>query len=288
MTTRKNWMALPVAAVMVVTGLWIDSARPLARRAEITRTVYFSAIDRSGAPVTDLTAADLSVKEGGKDRAIASVKPATAPMQMTILVDDQGSGIFQVAVSALIEKTYGDGTQFSVRLLNPQAIKVQDFTDDVDSLKAALLKVGQRGRVSVDSDQIIAGVAEASKELARRKAERPVIVVFASSGETAVSSEAQPALEALRDCGASLSVVHRSNLATGAVLGDGPKQSGGMLVTFAGGAVASLAEKVATMLKSQYVLTYTLPEGVKRNERFSLATSRKGVTLVAPTRIPAK
>src|SRR5512138_3994687 len=110
MTTRKNWMALPVAAVMVVTGLWIDSARPLARRAEITRTVYFAAMDRSGAPVIDLTGSDLSVKEGGKDRAIASVKPATAPMQMTILVDDQGSGIFQVAVSALIEKTYGDGT----------------------------------------------------------------------------------------------------------------------------------------------------------------------------------
>ena len=112
--------------------------------------------------------------------------------------------------------------------------------------------------------------------------------MFTSSGETARSSDAQPTLEALRDCGASLSVVHRSNLATGAVLGDGPKQSGGMVVTFAGGPGAPLAEKVATMLKSQYVLTYTLPEGVKRNERFSLATSRQGVTLVAPTRIPAR
>jgi hypothetical protein len=289
MTTRRSRFALAVATAMVVTGPWIDSAGPLAAPAEITRTVYFSAKDASGMPVTDLTAADLAVKEGGKDCAIAGVKAATAPMQMTIVVDDQGSGAFQMAVSSLIEQTYGGGTLYSLRVLSPQAIKVQDFTDNVDSLKAAVVKVGRRGRVSVDGDQVIAGVADVSKEFARRKAERPVIVVFALTGETALSGDAPPALGALRDSGASLSVVHIIGVTMGAVLGDGPKQSGGIVIPVpAGSAVAPLMEKLAAMLKSQYVLTYPLPDGVKPNERFSLATSRKGVTLVAPTRIPTR
>jgi hypothetical protein len=38
----------------------------------------------------------------------------------------------------------------------------------------------------------------------------------------------------------------------------------------------------------QYVLTYNIPDGVKLNERLSLATSRKGVTLLAPSRLPDK
>jgi hypothetical protein len=54
---------------------------------EVTRQVYISAVDSSGAPVTDLTAADIAVKEGGKERQVASLQPAVAPMQVASLVD---------------------------------------------------------------------------------------------------------------------------------------------------------------------------------------------------------
>ena len=37
-----------------------------------------------------------------------------------------------------------------------------------------------------------------------------------------------------------------------------------------------------------YVLTYTIPDGVKLNERISVSTSRKGVTIIAPTRLSDK
>ena len=66
-----------------------------AKGAETQRTVYFSAFDAKGTAVTDLTAADLAVKENGKDRAIASVVAATEPILVSILVDDGGSGGFQ-------------------------------------------------------------------------------------------------------------------------------------------------------------------------------------------------
>jgi hypothetical protein len=53
-------------------------------------------------------------------------------------------------------------------------------------------------------------------------------------------------------------------------------------------ALGPVLAKIADNLMNQYVLTYTIPDGVKLNERLSLTTSRKGVTLVAPTRLPDK
>ena len=52
-----------------------------------------------------------------------------------------------------------------------------------------------------------------------------------------------------------------------------------------GAAFAAAAVKVADALQYQYLLTYTLPDGVKMSERLSVATSRKGVTLTSPSRI---
>ena len=43
---------------------------------------------------------------------------------------------------------------------------------------------------------------------------------------------------------------------------------------------------MADILLHQYVLTYALPDGVKPNEKLQLATSRKGVTLLARARVP--
>ena len=48
------------------------AGRLTAKPAETPRTVYLSAVDGKGAPVTDLTTADLVVKEGGQDRARGS------------------------------------------------------------------------------------------------------------------------------------------------------------------------------------------------------------------------
>src|ERR1700730_17550046 len=91
-----------------------------ATRAETPRTVYLSAVDSKGAPVTDLTAADLVGKEGGTDRTIATLQPATAPMDVAILVDDSGSGVYQAAVLQSLQ-ALGGQAQFSIRRLSPQA-----------------------------------------------------------------------------------------------------------------------------------------------------------------------
>ena len=275
----KQILTLSLILLAVTTG----SARP---NADIVRTVYFSAVDAKGVHVTDLTAAELTVKEGGKDRVIEAVKPATALMQLSIIVDDAGTGGFTAAVGQFIQATFRRA-EYAIRVLNPQAIKVMDFTQNGDDLRAALGRMGQRGRVTVDNEQMIAGVFDAAKELQQRKARRASIIALTVAGEKPLADNADEALNALKNSGASLSVVHVTGVELGKVLGDGPKQSGGMIEQVNGHVVPGpTLAKFADNLLNQYVLTYTIPDGVKLNERLSLSTSRKGVKLLAPTRIP--
>jgi hypothetical protein len=277
----KRILALPLVLLTTVTV----SARP---GTDVVRTVYFSAVDAKGVHVTDLTAEDLTVKEGGKDRAIETVKPATMPMQLSILVDDGGTGGFQGALSQLIQATFGRA-EYTIRLLSPQAIKMVDFTQDGDELRGALRRMGPRGRIQVDTEQIIAGVTDAAKELLQRRARRGSIIALTAAGEKTQSDLSDEALDALQSSGASLSVIYVTGVELGKVLGDGPRQSGGIIEQVTGnGALAPMVAKVADNLRNQYMLTYTVPDGVKLNEKLSLSTSRKGVKLIAPSRLPDK
>ena len=254
---------------------------------ETVRTLYFTALDGKGAPVTDLTAADLSVKENGKDRVIATLQPATAPLQVAILVDDAGTGGFRSAVAQFLQKLSGRG-MFAISLLSPQPIKVADFTTEVDTLNAAINRLGPRGRIVPDTEQIIEAVREAAKELQQRRGRR-AIVVLTVAGEKAASDLADDALASLKRSGAILSVVSIIGADAGRVLGDGPRQSGGTVLQVSGQSpIGGVLAQVADNLLYQYALTYTLPDGVKPNEKLSLSTSRKDVTLLAPSRIPDK
>jgi hypothetical protein len=84
-----------------------------------------------------------------------------------------------------------------------------------------------------------------------------------------------------------LNVVYVSNADIGQVIGDGPRQTGGRIQQAAGAnGVQPAVQKIIDVLLNQYVLTYTLADGVKPADRLSVTTTRKGITLYAPQRIP--
>jgi VWFA-related protein len=283
-TKARRVLTLSVACAAVA----LISGSHLIAGAGVQRTVYFSAVDGNGAFVSDLAQADLTVKENGKDQTIQSVAAATAPMQVVLIVDDAGSGAFQAGVAKFIETTQNHA-EFAITALEPQPMKVTDFTQNVEDLRAAINRVGPRGRMQTVGEQVMNAVEAASKDLQKRKAARPVIVVMTVGGEQPQSNEAEPALNALKASGAGLNVVYLNGVELGKVLGDGPKRSGGVTATVSSGvALGPVLDKVAQNLMHQYVLTYTLPDGVKPNEKLALATSRKGVTLIAPTKLPDK
>ena len=256
--------------------------------AEVTRKIYISAVDAKGAPVTDLTAADITVKEGGKDRPVVSLQPATGPMQIAILVDDNGTGAYQAGVFQFIQKTIGHA-QFSISMLSPQALRLVDFTDDVEGLKGALGKLGPRGRVQADGDQLPEAIADSAKALQQRKAERPVILALTIAGGMLHSVEPNNIMKTIRSTGAALNVVYVTGADLGQVLGDGPRESGGRVEEApTGQTIAPAMVRIADSLLNQYQLTYTLPDGVKMADRLTVATSRKGIKLTAQSRIADK
>jgi len=285
MTHRS--ILLLVASTITLSGgaTWAVKSIPLA---DVTRQIHISATDRSGAPVTDLTAADISIKEGGKDRPVESLKPATGSMHVAILVDDGGSGAFQAAIAQFLDRTLARG-QFSITLLNPQASRLVDFTNEPSALRDALGRLGKRGRLQADGDQMLDAIERAAKALQLRKAERPVVVALTLIGGKPESIEPNNVLESVRTTGTMLNVVHLLGADLGMVMGDGPRQSGGRLEQASNGnGIIPATIRIAESLQTQYVVTYTIPDGTSLSDRIAVSTSRKGIKLTAPTRISAR
>jgi hypothetical protein len=273
-----------LASVTLMSTIRPDAAAHAAP-AEVTRKVYISAVDSKGAPITDLTAAEITVKEGGKERPVVSLQPATAPMHVAILVDDNGTGAFQPGVFEFLQKVLSRG-QFSISMLSPQALRLVDYTADVEALKSALGRLGQRGRLQPDGDQLPEAIAESARELQQRKAERPIILALTIAGGLLHSVEPNNVLRTVRASGAALNVVYITGADLGQVLGDGPKESGGRIEEASTGqAIAPAVIRIADSLMNQYQLTYTLPDGVKMSDRLNVSTSRKGIKLTSPSRI---
>ena len=271
-----------------------------------TRRVYVTAVDGTGAAVLGLTAADFTVKEGGKAREIVKAGPASGPMQIAILVDDNGTGIFRYAVGRFIETLLGRA-EFGISTVTGQLLRIVDYTPNARALSEAIAKLNARPATN-DGGQLLDAISETAQDLDKRNAPRPVILALTVGGEEHSTLPAHHVLDKLRQSGASLHVMvvantslrSQSNPGTAAgllgenmnlneVLGDGPKQSGGRReeIVAATGVTGGL-QQLADALKNQYVIEYALPDGVKPSDKLSVAAKRKGVTVRAPTRIPDK
>jgi hypothetical protein len=278
MTFRRIVLCTLAAAAVALTN------RVEATTAETARTLYVSAADAKGTAITDLTAADLAVKEGGQDRTVASLKPAEGPIDIAILVDDNGSGFFLPGVLQLLQ-TVGDDAKYSIRRFSPQADKILDYKNDVESIQKALDLLGSRGKVQNDGEQLLQAISETAKELQQRKTARRILLVLTLTGE-GQAKNADIVLNDLPNTGVILNVVHRSGANLGLVTGDGSRQSGGHIEPVGAiSAVPAAITKIADSIMHQYALTYSLPDGVKPSDRVSVSTTRKGISLFAPSRI---
>ena len=272
---------------------------------DATRRIYVTALDRDGNPIEDLLATELAVKEGNANRSILRAETALSKMQIAILVDDNGTGLFRVAVARFIESLLGRA-EFSISTVTGQTMRLVDYTTDRNDLSEAVRRLGARPATN-DGNQLLDGIMGASIDLAKRQAGRPIIVALTVGGDEVTPIQPRDALDQLRRSGAQLYVVSvlnsamratanptrpsdmlNENLALNAVLGDGPKRSGGArqeISAMAG--VETGLQRLAHQLKQQYLVEYVL-DGAKPAERISVSVKRKGVTLRAPTHVPDK
>jgi VWFA-related protein len=300
-------LLLVLAVVALPLGTAPASASPQQPASQgTTRTVYVIVSDEQGLPVVDLTADDFVVKEGGKEYEVTRARIEDTPLQIAIIVDDNGSGIFRYGLARFVERLDGRA-EFSLSTVTGQMFKVVDFTSNTAAVQRGIATLAARPATN-DGGQLLAGIFDTAKDLRKREAPRPVIVVLTVGGEEHSTLRASYVLDALRDSRASLNVltVARSTLRSsinvtkpsalleeslnlGEVLGDGPVRSGGRrdeIVATAG--MLSGLQQLAEELARQYTVQYELPPGVRPNERLSVTVRRSGLTVRAPTRIPRR
>jgi VWFA-related protein len=272
--------------------------------AATNRTIYVSVTDTKGNPVTDLTAQNFKVKEGGKDREIVRAEPAKAPPHIALMVEERLS-IDQHVREGLFEfvKRMAGAAEISLITVGLRNYEVTPFTADPNIVLRA---INELSRNSQPTSNLAEGINDISKKFDQENPTRPAIVAVAFSGGQA-GPEPKSVLNQLRQSGATLYAVTfgnasadnasaNANLGTLAdqsgreqILGDGAKQSGGRrfdVVTTS--AIPKALQDVASDLASQYAITYALPEGVKPDKSFKISTDRKGVSLRAPSAIPDK
>jgi VWFA-related protein len=280
-------------------------ASPLQRN----RTVWVTVVNDQGAAVPELTTADFEVKEDGKTRDVLTAGPAAEPVSVSVLLDDRGSDINEIrsALAAFVQRVQGRA-EVSLVSVVPTMMKVFDYTSSLPTMMAGIQRLVWRAGPA--GGLILGAVADAADELKRREAARPAIVVVTFEGEEFRSHKpANVILAALERSRAALHVVavgkpsfRRMNRAPtegvqgdewavdeqnrNAVLGDGPRQSGGRRheITVATGLTRAL-EAVADDLLNQYALVYAGAPDQKPARKLSVSVKRRGVTVRAPTKI---
>ena len=287
---RTTFVLAAILAAGVPAATWQSSTQ---------RTVYVVATDDDKNAVGDLTAADFVVKEGGKEREIVKAERASTPMRVTLAVEERltmdttvRSGLFE-----FMKRVIGSA-EISLVTIGIRNTTIVDFTNKLEPLVAGINGFSMN---PAKESSVAEGVLDLAIKAEAAKAPRPVIVVVAVNGG-AGGVDAKMVIDRLRQSGASMYVVtlagttdssamgvaNANTLSRGEqVLGDGAKQSGGRRIDVpATGGMPRALQQIAGDLQAQYAITYTLPDGVKPDRRFSASIKRRGVSLRAPSQIP--
>jgi VWFA-related protein len=256
--------------------------------------------------VLDLTPADFVVKEDGKARDILKVELARAPLQVMILVDDNGTGLFRSGLIQFIQQLQGRA-EMAVSSVVGQTMKLVDYTPNVEAVANAIATLSARPGTP-DGGQLLEGIFQASKDQERRESARPVIVALTVGGEEHSTVPAHHVLDQLAKSRSKLYVIQVANSALRStvqitkpaallgenlnlseVLGEGPKQTGGWReeIVAATGIILGLG-RIAAELKNQYALEYSRPPKTKTIERLNVSVNRRGLNLRAPTKVPGR
>lgn len=294
---RFSMFLVPVALVLAF-------GPGVAARAQdgFTKTVFFTALDKDGQPVTDLKAEELAVAEDGKIRPATSARLATTPLSIVMLADTSAAvsgtrGASGAAAGEMIRDIRGAFSAFAKQMLaaNPRnelalmefgqaAIMITDFTTNGEELDKSINRLAPKPDAA---SVLLEALLESSKELGKRPNLRRAIVAINVMPDDEQSREPANNIlkEMAKDRAALFSVSLQKgdlrNSTRGPVLDGLTDKTGGKRDVIVGqSALIGILKGYGDILNAQYELQFSRPVGAPP-QLLQMATHRNGLKFFA-------
>jgi len=290
---RRAGMTAVVLGVLAAASLAAGGAADGRQARE--RTIYVTVVDGDGAPVTELGADEFVVREDGVAREVLRVGPATAPMDVAVLVDDSAAATRAIADLRKGLQAFASemvrGNQISLITFGERPTILVDYTTTPAQLEAGINRIFSRPGTGA---YLLEAIVEAARGLARRDPARPVMVVVTTEGQEFSNDYHAKVLEALHESRAIMYALVLSGRGDNPqsdeirnrniVLADGPATTGGRRdFLLAETSITPKLQQVASQLKHQYRLVYSRPESLIPPRTLAVEVRRSGLTALAPT-----
>lgn len=261
-----------------------------------SRQVYVSAVDNKGAVVPGLTAADFTVREDGKPREVIDVRPAEAPLDLAVLIDDseaarEATTHLREGLAAMLERLRGKA-EVALITIGERPTVLANYTKDTDLLRKQTDRLFPRTGAGA---YLLDAILDASRGLAKRESDRKAILAITFEGVDYSNRHYQVVLDELRKTGAGLHVIAvgtpSSSLSDemrnrNLVIAEGTDRTGGRRdQVLAVSGIPDKLKQAADELVGQYLLTYGRPDTLIPGERLEVRSTRPNVTVRAPTRL---
>lgn len=276
------------------------------------RTVFVTAFDQTGAALADLSAADLTVKVGGREVNVVRVEPSRSRLKVALAVEEAltPDNFVRRALAGFIDGIHEAG-DVALYVVGRRPERRVDYTSEIMPFVEAINAFPARG---MPGGNLVESVYEIAKEQRQHEGRR-VIVTLATETRQSSTMGADGVVEQLSQGrgvfyavtltgfeepsegseatsgGRRLSLERQvSGLERERLFTEGTKESGGLhLPVHAPNDFPAALGRIVGDLRNQYVVTYVPPPGHDADERLSV-TAAKGRSLIVrgPRRVSAK
>jgi len=262
---------------------------------QVERGLLMTVLDKDNNPVRDLTAKDFLIYEDGVRREVTGAELTTAPMSISILVDTTKSppGVIEptrdirTALLSFVQAVQAavPSTEVAIFEFAGAGVLLRSFTSTPEDLTKSITRIVPNQRINA---VMLETLIDAAKDIRKRPGPRRVILTIdRGSGESSRVHPQKVADEVLLS-GASVWAVSVAST-SGTVAPDRDtlldivtEGTGGVRLTAQlSSALEMMTKTVAAAITSQYLVTYSRPDGPP-SKSVVLAATRGTKFLRAP------